>query len=344
MSVYVQAMGMSCPIGLSWRPACAAMRAGIERKWELPYLDDDGNSLTGSKLERLDEQCSSVRARWVRLLAWSLKEALAPLSPRDVAQVPVALSLPRDAKDTAPTVAPLLDELREIWGEDLGLDARLVQIVCEGAVGGHRTLAWARERVAERGACVVGSADSLIGAQVLLGLLERKRLLTERNPDGVIPGEGSACVLLHASRANALASIRGVGFGREPALCDNDVPLRAEGLVAAARGALAQARCELHDVDLRVADAAGDGYAFKEQALLITRLLLARKERFPLLLPAETLGDTGAAAGVLGLVVAIEALNHRRTAPGPRAIVLAGNEQGERSAVVVEVGSAGGRN
>lgn len=333
---------MSCPVGLTWSTACAAIRAGIERKWELPYLDDDGNPLTGSKFDRLDEECSSLRARWVRLLAWSLKDALRPLSRRDVALVPVVLSLPRDARGVEPTAGPLLDELRAIWGEDLGLDPRLVRVVCDGAVGGLAALALARERVAERGACVVGAADSLIGAQVLLELLERDRLLTERNPDGVIPGEGSACVLLHASRTDALASIRGVGIGREPAGRDDDVPLRADGLVAATRGALSQAACALHDVDLRVSDASGDGYAFKEQALLVTRLLRQRKERFPLLLPAEALGDTGAAAGVLGLVAAVEALNHRR-APGPRAIVMAGNERGDRAAVVVEVGTADGR-
>jgi 3-oxoacyl-[acyl-carrier-protein] synthase I len=333
--VYVHAMGMSCPVGLTWRRACAAIRAGIERKWELPYLDDDGNPLTGSKLEQLDEECSTLRARWVRLLAWSLKDALRPLSRRDVALVPVALSLPRDARGVEPTAGPLLEELRAIWGEDLGLDPRLVHIVCDGAFGGLRALAWARERVAERGACVVGAADSLIGAQVLLELLERDRLLTERNPDGVIPGEGSACVLLHASRLDALASIRGVGFGREPAGRNDDVPLRAEGLVAAVRGALSQAGCALHEVDLRVADAAGDGYAFKEQALLVTRLLRQRKEQFPLLLPAEALGDTGAAAGVLGLVVAVEALVYGK-ASGPRALVLAGNDRGDRAAVIVE--------
>jgi 3-oxoacyl-[acyl-carrier-protein] synthase-1 len=336
-------MGMSCPVGLTWRRACAAIRAGIERKWELPYLDDDGNPLTGSKLEQLDEECPTLRARWVRLLAWSLKDALRPLSRRDVALVPVVLSLPRDGRGVEPTAAPLLEELRAIWGEDLGLDPGLVRVVCDGAFGGLAALVWARERVAERGACVVGAADSFIGAQVLLELLERDRLLTERNPDGVIPGEGSACMLLHASRTDALASIRGVGIGREPAGRDDDVPLRADGLVAAARGALSQAGCALHEVDLRVADAAGDGYAFKEQALLVTRLLRQRKERFPLLLPAEALGDTGAAAGVLGLVMGVEALNHRRTAPGPRAIVLAGNQRGDRAAVVVEVGAAEGR-
>jgi 3-oxoacyl-[acyl-carrier-protein] synthase-1 len=181
----------------------------------------------------------------------------------------------------------------------------------------------------------VGAADSLIGAQVLLELVARKRLLSARNPDGVIPGEASACVFLSASRVGSLAEIRGMGFGREPALRDNEVPLRADGLVAATRAALAHARCELHDLDFRVSDTAGESHAFKEQALLVTRLLRQRKGSFPVLQPAEALGDTGAAAGLCGLVTAVEAL-HRGKAPGPRAIVFGGNEQGDRAAVVVQ--------
>ena len=30
--VYIRSLGMACPVGLRWTYACAAMRAGIDRK------------------------------------------------------------------------------------------------------------------------------------------------------------------------------------------------------------------------------------------------------------------------------------------------------------------------
>lgn len=332
--MHIHAMGMSCPVGLHWLTACAAMRAGIDCKQELDYLDDDGELLTGSVLSLL-EHMPTPRARWVRLLAWSLRDALQPLSREQVMHLPVALALPADARGLVPESASVIAELNAIWDEDLGLDPRNVQIVCEQAYGGFRALAWAREHVAAQRACVVGAADSLIGVGPLAQLYRSKRLLTDKNPDGVIPGEASACVLLHAAREQAMAGIRGLGFGREVGLLDNDIPLRADGIVAATRAALAESGLEFHDLDFRVSDAAGESYHFKEQSLLSTRLLRQRKDSFPLELPADALGYTGAAAGLIGLVSAVESLV-RGKAPGPRAIVYAGNDWGDRAAVIVE--------
>jgi hypothetical protein len=46
-SLHVLAAGMACPVGLYWKAAGAAMRAGIDRKRELPFLDGGGNPVVG---------------------------------------------------------------------------------------------------------------------------------------------------------------------------------------------------------------------------------------------------------------------------------------------------------
>lgn len=51
--IEVRAVGLTCPVGLRWVHACAAMRAGIDRKQELPYCDDEGRRLVGSRLRLL---------------------------------------------------------------------------------------------------------------------------------------------------------------------------------------------------------------------------------------------------------------------------------------------------
>ena len=106
-------------------------------------------------------------------------------------------------------------------------------------------------------------------------------------------------------------------------------------MVAAARAALGEAGLSLHDMDFRLSDATGEGYFFREQLLLLTRLLRQRKPDFPIWLCAATLGYVGLAAGLCSLVQAIIACR-RGYAPGPRSIATVGSLQGERAALILE--------
>ena len=165
--------------------------------------------------------------------------------------------------------------------------------------------------------------DDVGGQQVLL-----QRLL-------VHPGEAAVAVLLALHAQGAQGIIRGIGFGMEPGLLSNDVPLRGQGIVTAAREALGEAALDMHDMDVRASDAAGESYAFKEQSLVVTRLLRRNKDRFPLWLPALTLGDTGAAAGLCGLSLILHAYK-RGYFPGRLAIAYSAADEGQRAAIVVD--------
>jgi 3-oxoacyl-[acyl-carrier-protein] synthase-1 len=174
-----------------------------------------------------------------------------------------------------------------------------------------------------------------VGAHALLRLSEKRRLLVQENSDGVTPGEAAAALVLSAHKQGALAAVLGLGVGHEASSLENDVPMRGEGITAAARAALAEAGLAFHDMDFRISDAAGETFFFKEQILLISKLLRAQKEEFPLWLAAESIGDSGAAAGVCGLSYALGAFARGR-APGRRVIAFAGNEKGQRGALVME--------
>jgi 3-oxoacyl-[acyl-carrier-protein] synthase-1 len=128
-----------------------------------------------------------------------------------------------------------------------------------------------------------------------------------------------------------------VGFGTESATLDSGLPLRADGLVAAIRGALADAGCELHDIDLRITDLSGEQYYFKEASLALTRILRQRKEEFDIWHAAECTGEVGAAAGAIALAVA-EAACRKAYAPGPAILLHASNDDGERMAAVLSYG------
>jgi len=53
--MYVASVGMVCSVGLNAAAACAAMRAGIARFEELPYLDQRVEPIIGATVPGLDE-------------------------------------------------------------------------------------------------------------------------------------------------------------------------------------------------------------------------------------------------------------------------------------------------
>ncbi|NMO17397.1 hypothetical protein HPC49_06500 [Pyxidicoccus fallax] len=321
-------------MGLRWASACAALRAGINRKQISPYFDNQGREIVISHMRDTLKPRSAPEERWLFFLTHALQEILEQTGTKVFEQLPLLIALPAAPAMEHYSAEFLVQELAPRLKVVLNPDK--VRIFTEGSYGGYSALAAGRRllRQHEAPACVVAGAESMMCARTLLRLSERHRLLVEGNSDGVIPGEAAACVLL-SLQGKGLAAIRGMGFSREPASLENDLPLRADGITASARAALDEAKLALHDVAFRFSDAAGESFYFKEQALLVSRLLRERKSEFPLWLCAESLGDTGAAAGLCGMLWAIAAWT-RRYAPGHRAIGFAGNEYGGRAAVILE--------
>jgi 3-oxoacyl-[acyl-carrier-protein] synthase I len=332
----VTALGMACPVGLTAITAFAAIRAGINRRQFLPYADADGEPLVGSVLNRIDAHVDR-RKRWLCLARYALLDLLGPELAASLPRLPLLIVTSDPSANTPAGVERLRGDLSAELG--VPLPASMFRVMGGNSAAGLRALSSARALLQLRHAeaCIVLAADSLVDARSLYELNRDRRLLTERNPDGFTPGEAAACVLVQAPRRGARGFLLGLGAALEPSTLTNDVPLRAEGLVGAARGALDEAGLALHDMDLRVSDATGESFYFKEQALLPARLLRQRKAEFPLWLTSAELGHVGAAAGLCGLVMVLTAFAIGR-APGSRAIVLSSSDDGDRVAAVVTAG------
>lgn len=332
--ISVTGLGLACPLGLRAPPACAAIRAGLDRREFLPYTDEYGKPIGGSWLDAIPAH-TPRRQRWLALAACALVDLLGAQLGEVLGRVPllIAISDP-EALTVRGTVAVGAELSREL---ELDIPTNMLWVFAGGAAAGLRALAGARSLIEQQRAtaCIVLAADSLVDAAALLHYSQQRRVLTERNSDGFTPGEAAACVFVQAHTRRSWGSIIGLGRGDEPALLDNDHPLRAEGLVAACTTALAEAQLQADEIDFRVSDAAGESYHFKEQALLPARILRQPRPEFPLWLPAAQLGHVGAAAGLCGLVITLTALA-RGYAPGRRAIVCAGADDGERMVAVVE--------
>jgi 3-oxoacyl-[acyl-carrier-protein] synthase-1 len=181
---------------------------------------------------------------------------------------------------------------------------------------------------------VIGGVDTLIGAEDMRRLAAQGRLAGAGVPAGVLPGEGSAFLAFRSGERHLvpLATVVGVGAGEEA------VPVLMEGWstgtgMVAALGRALGSREEGY-VAFVSSTFNGERYAALESALVRPRFYQTRRPRLPLLLPAKTTGDLGAAAGILAVIAAAMAIG-RGYAEGHLAMCEAASDDGLRAACLV---------
>nr|WP_269117421.1 hypothetical protein [Ramlibacter monticola] len=330
--------GLVTAVGLSAPASCAAIRAGIANPSETRFTDSDGEWIMAQQV--------AVGKRWqgrmrlARMGAMAAVEALAGVPREEWARTPILLCV---AEPDRPGRLEGLDEsLLATLAEMLGTQpARGSGVVARGRVGVAVALAHARSLIHERGCAkvLILAVDSLLGWRTLGHYEANRRLLTPRNSDGFLPGEGAGALLVAASAEGAAMHCTGIGFSLEDARVDSDQPLRAEGLSQAIRAALAEAGCAMHDIDYRIADLSGEQYYFKEATLALARLLRRVKPEFDLWHPAECIGEAGAVVGAAAVGVACAA-DAKAYAKGPAVLVHLSNDDGARAAFTLVGGAA----
>ena len=335
--MFVVSTGMVCSVGLGAAAACAAMRAGIAKFDELPYRDNQGEPIIGAVVPGLDPDLKLGR-RLIEILALALVDCLGEKPAIPPSKIPVLVGLAEEGRPEGG--AALADTIVAGVQAKLGLrfHPTLWRAIPKGHTAGFEALRIVRElfQNPDIPACFVCGVDSYINASSLLWLDQNWRLKTPANQHGLIPGEAAAAVLLQRAPADgAVVEVVGLGFGKEQAHVLSEEPLLGLGLTEAARNALAEAKLGYHEMDWRISDATGEQYGFKELPLVAGRLArVVRKETQPLWHCADSIGDTGAAAGVAQLVVANHAFR-KRHAPGDKAICLSSSVPGDRAAAVV---------
>jgi 3-oxoacyl-[acyl-carrier-protein] synthase I len=333
--------GMVCPVGLSASAACSAMRAGIARFDELSYRDKRLRPIIGSSVPGFDPKLKSTE-RLIELLWLALRDCLDQNLDLNWHDIPLLLGLaetgrPGSAAHLGPSIiGEVQKRLQTVFHPELS------RVVPSGHVAGFEALRIVRELFLNTNspACLVCGVDSYLNAGALHWLEQSSRLKTEDNSDGVIPGEAAAAVLLFrgsARNSEIQTSIVGIGYGREHAPVLSDEPLLGLGLTHAVREALAEAKVKMDDISFRICDVTGESYGFKEQSLMLARLLRVHKEQFPTWHYADSIGDIGAAAGVCQLIVADHAMR-KRYAYGSGALCLTSSVPGHRAAAIVQAG------
>ena len=345
-------IGAVTPVGLSARASAAALRAGIARITEIA-----GYTVPGPQGEPVEPVGGRVPLEWLtggpKLEEWPghqkagkrppLPEAcwIADGSERVATLARLALEEAlADAKLTRPTTdtvlllaladqepsGPIMDAVRQ-----LGWAPGNVESVPGGRVAALAALHRARRMLDDRRAStvVVLAADSRIRPAVLRALDAAGRLRSENRPRAPHPGEGAAALVLSASGGCPLLAS---GLGEEPT-AGTDEPNQAVGLTEALR--TAQRGAALDHRPLCIGDLDGDRYRATEWAMAQMRTVGALTYRTPDdWTSADLIGDTGAAAGGIHAVWAVDALK-RGYSPQPRALVWGASDRSARAAIVL---------
>jgi 3-oxoacyl-[acyl-carrier-protein] synthase I len=366
-AVVVTALGMVTSLGRDAISSCAAARAGLTRSSPLKVLDFHAEALFGRETLEGPPEIFGHTVRGVAegfggpakllLLGEAALDDLfyqRPLSDNERATTGLVLNLSdrylldADARARGEKSLP-----SEVWRQQTArIAARLAEscslrpppacaVVSHGGHAGVAAVLQNAVAMITRGEvdrCIVGAIDCLAEPSMLRAAARLGLLRTNDNPVGLAPGEAAAVFLVERER-DALR-------GRLPALAT-----------------LVTAAVERNDVDLLVSDPPSTGVglaalldpifeSFTPLGVAIGDLngtphralewggawvRLGKRHRLADVsdwFPALSFGDTGAAAGAVGVCMATRAFA-RRYAPGMGALICLSSENGTKGAVVL---------
>jgi hypothetical protein len=363
-TVCISGIGMATALAAGAFDSCAAARSGITRISELTRLPNEDEAMG-------EEPIAGCRARYIPPGFTGLAKALLlgkaaltdlrsrrPLTPGALPRTGISINL-SDQFLLDSNFEPLGNEDDRlpsvVWAEECNqltirlLSACQLDIRAENQrlyFGGHTGFVRAAEEAesllssGQLDRCIVGAIDSCIEARFLRGAAIKGLLKTSANPAGFIPGEAAAFVLLE--RTDDVCS-----DGRTPAATlmgscllagkrdrFSDDPPDGIRLARAIDEALSPTLSSRHErLAMIVGDLNGDEYRARDWGSALIRLCGRHDfKNVPMWLPALAFGETGAAAGPVGLGLAIRA-RQRGCAPAGIIVEWLSSESGAKGAL-----------
>jgi 3-oxoacyl-[acyl-carrier-protein] synthase-1 len=185
--------------------------------------------------------------------------------------------------------------------------------------------------------CLVGGIDSFVDRAVLEKLAVVGVLATPANPVGFMPGEGAAFVLIERDDVAARRGAERLAVPEAPSFLGDDPHQLSEEspsgrtLTAAILQTLGGCPDQGTGTGLVVGTCNGTYWSALEWGAAQVQLPL-RIGQSPQWFPAESFGETGAAAGLMACCVATRALQ-RGYAPSPKILSWFSSGRGEKGAV-----------
>jgi 3-oxoacyl-[acyl-carrier-protein] synthase I len=350
--IAITGLNVVCPVGLTAAHACAAIRAGVSRIAQhegyfcippdgpLAEVDDGAEPAMAARVPLLSDDMGGAE-RISRLALLSLQGIIAETAFRrqDLRRTALLVCLPASDEGVASwSLGPeFVSQLCRLAGVG---DWALVKTIAEGPAGALQAMETARLLLAEGKIdfCLLLMADTLVDPERLTILDESWRLRSLRNPDGLLPGEAGAAILLESGLAAERRGATILGLPGRVSTSKEQVTVKAErwstakALCAAIRPLLEGPQGEVGRYTL--CNLNGEAYRAHEWGLTQTCLARDLPAVQALVHPAEAIGDAGVAlAGVLVACACASFVHHY--APAKAALVWAGSDGGGRAALVV---------
>jgi len=345
-AIVVSAIESNTPIGLTMEQTAAAIRAGVSGFKEYPgyspitHADDDSEDLvTAASLESIADY---TLERLFELVTNPLTRMIesSGLNRKAISEGGLYFALPQ--KDVFFSKVNLKREFLDELKIRLALPAsKEFGGVITGSTGVFTLIERASEKLrnGELSFCIIVAVDSFLLHGRLKHYDEGWRIISRRNPAGFIPGEGCVALLLetqeHAQgrEASALLRIDGLGSGLEPNSILEEKSSTGSGLTGSIR-AVNESIGNEQPWKWVLSDLNGERYKAYEWGITLTRLSQSIAKDHQLSLIADAIGDTGAATAAMQIGCVCEAFK-RGYAPQEQALIIAGNDKGNRAAMAV---------
>lgn len=257
-------------------------------------------------------------------------------------QIQAKRSAPVDVKDRA---QHLLQRSTELAGWTSSVKLQRVSTAGHTGVAELIKLAWHDLESEIIELAIVGGVDSWIDESSLLWLERRTRLKSPTMPVGLPPGEASGFLLLERDHRAKARSARPLAVLQSVTLEQDTHPhLSAEASTGEALAKVLSRTAELaawspdHPPWL-VVDQNGESYRALEWGYALSRLVQDHPafQQSTLWHPVASVGDTGAASGVIQASMALQAFS-RNYAPARHTALLSSAEAGQRACMLLGAG------
>lgn len=351
--VLIAGAGLLTSVGLCTASATAALRCRVNRfeRVDVAGLEHWGEHRVTTaplppELQDADMEPAALLGRWMAeaahaAMADAARSELPGLASGQVtaADIPVLACLMESTRPGRP--ADLDRTLVHAFMQLHGAVAAGSRVFAQGSVGAAVALQHAQHLLYSEGApaVLVAAVDSYLLPETLSSLFEQRRCLGPDSAEGFVPGQAAAALLLMRGDFETDSEtfpeqlyFAGTGLAQEVALLGNDVPHTGQALTQALRLACANGAQDIDSTDLVLADLSGEAFFAEEHTLAHLRSFQGCVEAPALWLPAESLGHTGAASGLIAAAWLRQA-QRLGYAPGFNSLCQLAGDDGQRAAI-----------
>lgn len=342
----VVALGARTAVGATAPSTAAAIRAGITRLEDHPFMVDAQGDPIVAACDRLLPPDLPRADRLIELASTTLEQVLLrggrPIAPEST--IPVFLALPEPSEHMSEHALRRI--CTEVSGRLRGLQPISIVPLAHGHAAGGRAFEQALTQLptTRESVGVVAGVDSHLDADILDALEAEQRLHTPSTRYGFPPGEAAAAALLAprglaASLGQRFADVMGASSAQEPQSQMLEDPVcTGQGLATAWRGALARLPAQGPRVGMTYVDANGERYRDREITYTLLRApISAFDELEDLRTVVDACGDVGASTTLLHTIVAILGRGRCGTLSSTHALLSASSFSGLRSAVLLHL-------